>query len=183
MSKRYQTVVADPPWAYEEGFVRGPNAGNGWTNRHELPYGAMSVDEIAALPVADWCDPAGALLFLWTTNRYLPDAFAVIEAWGFKYRQTLIWQKGDASPFPGAVAPNEAEYLLVGRRGNVKRTGTWPNAVIHANRGQHSAKPDVFLDLVEQVAPGPYLEMFARRARFGWDYWGDESLGTAEVAA
>jgi N6-adenosine-specific RNA methylase IME4 len=39
------------------------------------------------------------------------------------------------------------------------------------------------LDIVEQVSPGPYLEMFARRARFGWDYWGNESLGTAEVAA
>jgi N6-adenosine-specific RNA methylase IME4 len=53
---------------------------------------------------------------------------------------------------------------------------TWP-------RSEHSAKPEAFLDLVEQVSPGPYLEMFARRARFGWDYWGDESLGTAEVAA
>jgi N6-adenosine-specific RNA methylase IME4 len=46
----------------------------------------------------------------------------------------------------------------------------------------HSAKPEAFLDLVEQVSPGPYLELFARRARFGWDYWGDESLETAEVA-
>jgi N6-adenosine-specific RNA methylase IME4 len=34
--------------------------------------------------------------------------------------------------------------------------------------------------MVEQVSPGPYLELFARRARFGWDYWGDESLNTAE---
>jgi N6-adenosine-specific RNA methylase IME4 len=50
-------------------------------------------------------------------------------------------------------------------------------------RGHHSAKPDAFYDLVEQVSPGPYLEMFARRARFGWDYWGDQSLGTAELAA
>lgn len=48
-------------------------------------------------------------------------------------------------------------------------------------RGAHSAKPDAFIDLVEQVSPGPYLELFARRARFGWDYWGDESLGTAVI--
>jgi N6-adenosine-specific RNA methylase IME4 len=45
----------------------------------------------------------------------------------------------------------------------------------------HSAKPDGFLDVVEQVSPGPYLELFARRARFGWDYYGDESLGTAHM--
>jgi N6-adenosine-specific RNA methylase IME4 len=48
-------------------------------------------------------------------------------------------------------------------------------------RGQHSAKPDAFYDLVEAVSPGPYLELFARRARFGWSYWGDESLGTADM--
>jgi N6-adenosine-specific RNA methylase IME4 len=48
-------------------------------------------------------------------------------------------------------------------------------------RGPHSAKPEAFLDIVEQVSPGPYLEMFARRARFGWDYWGNESLGTATM--
>ena len=50
-------------------------------------------------------------------------------------------------------------------------------------RGVHSAKPEAFLDVVESVSPSPRLEMFARRARFGWDYWGDESLGTAEVVA
>lgn len=50
-------------------------------------------------------------------------------------------------------------------------------------RGEHSAKPEAFIDLVEQVSPGPYVELFARRARFGWDYWGNESLGTAEMAA
>lgn len=48
-------------------------------------------------------------------------------------------------------------------------------------RGAHSAKPDAFIDMVERVSPGPYVEMFARRARFGWDYWGDESLGTATI--
>jgi N6-adenosine-specific RNA methylase IME4 len=44
-----------------------------------------------------------------------------------------------------------------------------------------SSSTDAFLDIVEQVSPGPYLEMFARRARFGWEYYGDESLGTAEL--
>ena len=43
-------------------------------------------------------------------------------------------------------------------------------------RGSHSQKPDAFLDLVEQVSPGPYLELFARRQRLGWDTWGDEAL-------
>lgn len=39
-------------------------------------------------------------------------------------------------------------------------------------RGPHSAKPPAFLDLVEQVSPGPYVELFARQPRLGWDSWG-----------
>lgn len=50
-------------------------------------------------------------------------------------------------------------------------------------RGLHSEKPEAFLDLVEQVSPGPYCELFARRDRLGWDTWGNESLGTAELVA
>jgi N6-adenosine-specific RNA methylase IME4 len=53
---------------------------------------------------------------------------------------------------------------------------TWP-------RGRHSEKPEAFFDLVEQVSPGPYLELFARRNRLGWDTWGDEALQHVEVVA
>jgi len=132
----------------------------------------MTPSEVAALPVHDLVGAGGAFLFLWTTNRYLPSAFDVIAEWGFDYRQTLVWHKGDASPFPGSVAPNSAEYLLVGRCGKVKRTGTAPSAILHANRGHHSAKPAAFADLIEAVSPGPYVELFARAPRLGWDSWG-----------
>jgi N6-adenosine-specific RNA methylase IME4 len=57
-----------------------------------------------------------------------------------------------------------------------KAEGTW----YIAPRAEHSAKPDLFVDLIERMSPGPYVELFARRARFHWDYWGDESLGTAD---
>jgi N6-adenosine-specific RNA methylase IME4 len=43
-------------------------------------------------------------------------------------------------------------------------------------RRAHSQKPEAFYDLVEQVSPAPWLEMFSRRARIGWDTWGDEAL-------
>jgi N6-adenosine-specific RNA methylase IME4 len=65
-------------------------------------------------------------------------------------------------------------------------TGTWVAAPTHFlwPRLPHSVKPDAFYDLVESVSPGPYVELFARRARLGdWSYWGNESLGTAEMAA
>jgi N6-adenosine-specific RNA methylase IME4 len=118
-------------------------------------------------------------LFLWATNRYLPKAFDVLEVWGFEYRQTLVWHKtGNPSPFGGSIAPNHAEFLLVARQGRATLSGRLRSSVVAANkpRNQHSAKPECFLDYIEQVSPGPYLELFARRNRFGWDTWGNESL-------
>jgi N6-adenosine-specific RNA methylase IME4 len=186
---RYRTIVADPPWEYDgtpkgrPGWRKGGSA----ATTSALPYAAMPVEEIAALPVAEWTHGDGAWLFLWTTNRYLPDAFDIAAAWGFRYRQTVVWAK-PSFPVGGCVTPNAAEYLLVARSGNVPLSGRWPGGSVitapkGASSGSHSRKPDVFIDMVESVSPGPYLEMFARRARFGWDYWGDQSLGTADLAA
>lgn len=178
---RYRTIVADPPWHYERMVGRTIGGGEGWEARG-LPYGSMALDEICALPVSDWAE-ANARLFVWTTNRYLPDAFKVIRSWGFKYQQTLAWHKTNASPYPGAVAVLDLEFLLVAQRGTPGRLEPARSSLISKAISRHSEKPDAFLDLVEQVSPGPYLEMFARRARFGWHYWGDQSLNTAEVAA
>ena len=87
----------------------------------------------------------------------------------------------------GGTFVNTTEFILFARRGSLpaKRRvdstwWSWPRPYL-AQGPTHSAKPEAFTDLVEQVSPGPYLEMFARRARFGWDYWGDESLGTASL--
>jgi N6-adenosine-specific RNA methylase IME4 len=135
----------------------------------------MSVLAIADLPVKRMAAD-DARLFLWTTNRYLPDAFLVVASWGFRYRQTLVWEKTDAN-LPSHIAPNSAEFILVGAKGAPERLSTLPSAVFSTARGKrHSAKPEAFLDLVEQVSPGPYLELFARRQRLGWDTWGNEAL-------
>ena len=188
---RYRTIVADPPWPYPEGFARnkGGRYGDG-TNGSEiiaLPYSAMTLEDIAALPVASMSCP-DSWLWLWTTNRHLRAAFDIAEAWGFTYRQTVVWHKNDGHPrFPATIAPNRAEYVLVCKRGNPARRQPWPSNVVeipfNPSRLAHSQKPEAFLDLIEQVCPEPYLELFARHARFGWDYWGNESLGTAQVPA
>ena len=182
---KYRTIVADPPWPYDGGFwTTSHNARTGATwdaKRKPLPYKPMSITEIAAIPVSDLAED-DAFLFLWTTSRYLPASFDIARYWGFAYRQMLVWSKSKDHCLPATVAPIHAEFLLVCKRGSPSRQGTFPSSVIEANRTKtHSAKPEAFLDYIEQACPGPYLEMFARRARFGWDYWGDESLGTAEL--
>jgi N6-adenosine-specific RNA methylase IME4 len=178
----YRTIVADPPWAYDDGFStrsRTPGRWTGPTRRYALPYQSMSIDAIRALPVNDLAG-RDARLFLWTTNRYLEEAFDVIRAWHFRYRQTLTWKKLDA--LSGSVAPN-SEFLLVAARGSPGLKSRLPNAVIeHAQTKTHSRKPDIFLDLIESISPGPYLELFARRQRLWWDTWGNEALEHVTVA-
>lgn len=140
----------------------------------------MSVEEIAALPIRDLSE-RDCRLFLWATNRYLEDAFDVMRLWGFKYRQTLTWKKLDA--LSGSVAPN-SEFLLVGARGAPGLLTRLPNAVIERSQTkEHSKKPELFLDLIEQISPGPYVELFARRNRLGWDTWGNQSFEHVELAS
>lgn len=188
----YRTIVADPPWEqgdYPTHMGGRLVLGRGATKRPPLPYASMTVSEICALPVRDLCEKHSRL-FLWTTNRYLPDAFGVLSAWGFTYRQMLVWHKStNGSPFVAHIAPNHAEYLLVGVAGKPKRIGALASSVLSVPSGcggggrRHSAKPDVFLDRIEEISPGPYLELFARRQRFGWDTWGDQALGHVEMAS
>lgn len=190
---RYRTIVADPPWKVQTGRIKGAERGfvNMPSNAPSRPlsYPTMTVDEIAALPVREIADTA-AHLYLWTINKYVEDAYRVARAWGFKPSTLLVWAKPPMGGGGlGGTFKIRTEYLLFARRGTLGSTD-WEGSnwweVPRVNEGGrfiHSAKPDFFLDLIERVSPGPYLEMFARRARFGWDYWGDESLGTAEMAA
>ena len=193
----YRTIVADPPWEYDEGFATVPDrprpearaAGADRTLAsiivRSLPYSSMSVADVCALPLRELVAP-DANLFLWTTNRYLPDAFDVLTDWGFRYRQTVVWAKppGSRPPFRATVAPNCAEFLLIARRGRGAPLGQpWESNVFTIARpAGHSQKPEAFLDYIEAISPGPYLELFARRQRLGWDTWGDEALEHVTLA-
>lgn len=170
----YACIVADPPWAYDEGFATAPGGRKPF--REPLPYSSMSLDEIAALDVAALA-ATNCWLFLWTTNRYLRDAFSIVTGWDFKYRQTLVWHKtGNPSPFGGSVAPNHAEFILVAAKGSPRVHQRLSTSVIAANKrsggGAHSQKPPAVLDLIETAAAGPYVELFCREPRMGWDSWG-----------
>ena len=141
----------------------------------------MTVADIGALPVAALAAP-DSVLYLWTTNHYLNTAYDVASAWGFAPSATLVWCKpANQGLLRGPTFLSNLEFILYCRRGSpetLRKIGTrwftWP-------RGRHSAKPEAFIDLVEQVSPGPYVELFARRHRLGWDVWGDESANTAQL--
>jgi N6-adenosine-specific RNA methylase IME4 len=147
-----------------------------------LPYPTMTVDEIKALPVNTLADD-NCELYLWTTQKYLPHAFGVIEAWGFKYCQTLIWCKQPRGTGQGGVYCPTNEFLLLARIGKapiVKRIdSTW--FLTKRPHNSHSTKPEFFQDMIEQVSNPPRIELFARRKRIGWDVWGNEVNNDLEL--
>lgn len=187
MNGCYRTIVADPPWRYD--YKGGPGDQEPpWRSRGKTCYPTMALDDIKAIDVASLAAP-GCHLYVWATQPLLPAAFEVIEAWGFHYATMLTWLK----PGPGAGRGwrGNTEQLLVARRAPIRPflgrsdEGSWfeVDAAI-ASRGEHSAKPDLFMDRIEAMSPGPRLEMFSRRARFDWDTWGNEALhGGEEVTA
>lgn len=204
----YRTIVVDPPWPMPETgkTTRGETDSKGvytakggrqvdgtWWGKHrggsvKLPYSTMTLEEIGALPIGDLAEP-DAHLYVWTTNRFLEETYDLTRGWGFRPAQLLTWCKPPMGVGFGGAFTVTTEFVLFARRGTLAHarrqdSSWWKWSRVYENGHiKHSAKPDAFLDLVEQVSPEPRLEMFARRARFGWDYWGDESLGTAEVAA
>lgn len=139
-----------------------------------LPYASMDLEVIQSLPVAELAF-ADAHLYLWTTNRYLHDAYHIAEAWGFAPVKPLIWCK-EPMGFMGKPFVSSAEFVLFCRKGNLASMGQVGRQWWIWKRAAHSTKPEGFLDIVEAVSPGPYLEMFARRNRLGWDTWGNESF-------
>jgi N6-adenosine-specific RNA methylase IME4 len=179
----YRTVVVDPPWHY------GSAGGYSWregrpsgATRPMLTYATMSVEEIAALPVGDIA-AGSAHLYLWTTQRYLWDAREIAAGWGFDRPKVLVWCKAPTGFSMGGAYGNATEFVLFCQRGSLASKVRVPRDWWEWPRRGHSAKPEAFLDMVEQVSPGPYVELFARRDRLGWDSWGNESLGTADLVA
>jgi N6-adenosine-specific RNA methylase IME4 len=177
MSGKYRTIVADPPWHVGAGPVWASNGPS-----RKLEYPTMSFEEIMDLPVKALAAP-GAHLYIWTINAYLERTYDLAREWGFKPSTLLTWAKPPNGIGLGGTYSLTTEHVLFARRGTCKALERVDSTWWLWPRGRHSAKPEAFLDMVERVSPEPRVELFARRARFGWDYWGNESLGTAEMAA
>lgn len=161
---KFLTIYADPPWPYENQASRAAAVNH---------YPTLSLKEIEAEPVRELSE-RNAHLHLWTTNGFLREAFAVMEAWGFEFKSTLVWVKADLGM--GNYWRVSHEFLLLGVRGSLTfRDRTLPSW-IHADRTIHSRKPGVVRLLVERVSPGPYLELYGREElpNSEWTVYGNE---------
>jgi N6-adenosine-specific RNA methylase IME4 len=180
---KYKTIVVDPPWQYGRKWDIGSAKARIHTdNPDPMPYEQMTIGNIKELPVATIADE-DCDLYLWTTQKYLPKAFDVMSAWGFKYCQTLIWCKAPRGTGQGGLYCPTNEFLILGRRGRMptgktRKDSTWWQV---KRTNKHSKKPEFFQDMIEQQSDGPRVELFARRQRSGWDVWGNEVECTIEL--
>lgn len=168
--KKYGVILADPEWRFEV-YSRD----TGMDRAADNHYPTSETDDICKRDVpsiaADDC-----VLFLWATVPMLLDALKVMTAWGFEYKSHAVWRKDRIGT--GYWFRNAHELLLVGTRGKIPAPamGEQWESVIDAAVGAHSAKPDVFYNLIEQYFPNlPKIELNARRKRDGWDAWGYEA--------
>ncbi|AWM39115.1 hypothetical protein GobsT_26060 [Gemmata obscuriglobus] len=156
---KFGCIYADVPWRYD----RAP--------RGATPYRTMSLEEIAALPVPALTLP-NAHLHFWATHSFLFEARDILTAWGFEYRGVFVWAKPQLGT--GYYWRSSVEFLVLGVRGKCTfRDRSIRNWLIH-DRADHSRKPEAVRRLIHRVSPGPYLELFGRRAISGWTIFGDQ---------
>lgn len=174
--KKYQIILADPPWDIKmiSRKVR--------PKQLEMPYKTMKLDEIKSLPINKITDPNGCHLFLWTTHKWLPKAFDVVEAWGFRYNCCLVWDKTYGfTPFGFMWS---TEFCLYGQ---LPKKWMKPNRIglktcITEPPTQHSRKPQGIFRFIEKFCGDlPRIELFARQKVSGWDSWGDEIASDTDL--
>lgn len=170
----FGAILADPPWAFRT-YSKTDVA----PARGAQPYAVMSLDDIKALPVGDVA-ARDSLLFMWTVSHLQSEAFDVARAWGFRpVSLAFIWDKDRMGM--GYWTRQEAEVCHLFKRGRPKRLSKGVRQIIRAPRREHSRKPDEQYDRIERLVAGPYLELFARQERPGWNAWGNE-VGKFEPA-
>lgn len=163
---RYRTIVIDPPWDMTK--IDRDLA----PNQVDFEYPTMTLEEIKnfPMPAHEECH-----LWLWTTQKFLPDCFEILKAWDFKYLVTCVWHKNGGFQ-PVGLPQYNCEFVILARRGGQPflETKAFPTC-FQAPRREHSRKPDEFYDLVKRVSPGPRIDIFSREKREGFDQFGNET--------
>lgn len=160
----FRVIVADPPWQYS-------NRADDASHRVANPYPSMGIEAIKAMRISDIAHE-DCILWLWTTNAHIREAFSVAESWGFEYKTILTWVKNQMGT--GDWLRGKTEHCLLCVRGKPTIQLTNQTTAIEAPRGRHSEKPEEFYGVVEKMCPGSKVEIFSRKSRPGWEVFGDE---------
>jgi N6-adenosine-specific RNA methylase IME4 len=182
----YGAILADPPWHFKFWWGGHEARKPAGSRRDEVgpPYQTMKEDELSSLPVGELAAP-DCVLFLWTCWPTIEQSLRILNRWGFEFKTcAFAWMKADPyrlfaddkTPYAGMGYWTRAntEPCLLATRGHPKRLNADVRQGIIAPRREHSRKPEGVHERIERLVAGPYLELFARQRRPGWDCWGNE---------
>lgn len=179
MRKKYNIILADPPWKFNN-----KNTGGSMVSGATAHYEVMTLESICNLPVkeiaADNC-----VLFMWWVSSQPNEALKVVEAWGFtlKTMTGFNWVKttknGKLHFGMGFWTRAGSESCLIAIKGKPKRINASIRSVIFSQNKKHSQKPDIVRDkIVKLIGDVPRIELFARQNKEGWDVFGNEVIGS-----
>ena len=169
-NKKYDVIAIDPPWAYEEKGGFNAQQHDSDSNRGGVDYPTMTVSEIKEITLPEKDD---TVLFLWTTHSFLKDAFSILENWGYTYKATMVWDKEKMGM--GRTIRLQCEFCLLATKGKPIIQGSGIRDIMREPRRQHSRKPNVFYEIVNEMCIGRKLDYFSRESREGWDEYGAEA--------
>jgi len=165
---KYQVIYADPPWLYNQ----EQHSKEKQDTVLATHYPSMPTEEICNLPIND-LGLDNSVLFLWTTSPKLFEAKQVIDAWGYEYKASMIWDKVKHNV--GYYVSVRHEILLICTKGScLPDNPKLHDSVITEERTEHSKKPDKFYEIIEDIYKGSKIELFARKKRDGLDSWGNQ---------
>lgn len=165
---KYRVIYADPPWLYGNSM---PSTFTEQANHYSL----MTIEEICDLPVKEITQD-NAVLFLWATSPILAESFNVINAWGFEYKTSFVWDK--QRPAMGHYNSISHEFLLVCTKGACTPDNLIKfDSVQSIKRTEHSKKPEEFRNIIDTIYPnGKRIELFARTKVNNWEVYGNQLL-------
>lgn len=167
LTGKYRIVYADPPWNYGD---KQDTPLLGGAQKH---YPTMTIEQLCQMPINDITED-NAVLFLWVTSPILNECFDVINAWGFDYKSSFVWDKIKHNM--GHYNSVRHEFLLICTKGScTPDVLKLHDSVISEERTEHSKKPDIFRAIIDEIYTfGSKIELFARDEHDGWYSWGNE---------
>ncbi len=167
-TRSYRVIHADPPWQYNAKLGEGSDPA-------EHPYKTLSIEELCGLRIGELAAP-NAVLFLWVPSPFLKECFRIIEAWGFEYRASFVWDR--VKHRAGRYNSVRHEFLLICTRGNCvpDNTKLFDSVQVFELSDKQSGKPEEFRGIIDALYPhGKRIELFKRGAATeGWEVWGNE---------
>jgi len=170
VENKYGAIYLDPPWAFETFSGKQVTA----HRSAEDPYTTMPLHHIAGLPVPELA-ARNCAVFMWAVDSHLDAALLLFKIWGLAYKTRVFTRSKGGRIGMGYWSRKQTEICLLATQGTPKRLDKGVRELHTEERREHSRKPDEFHNRIERLVAGPYLEMFARQRRPGWDAWGNET--------